>query len=251
MTDDEMLAATAWFNLSETTFVTHIDKASNTYDVRIFTIGQELPFAGHPTIGTAAAVRQNYLPSASSMTQMCRAGPVDVRFDKFGTIHLVAPHVAMSDLTEAETAELVTALGTSGEIITSARVDTGPIWLTVLATSASAVVDAKPDFGALTKLSREHGATGIQIAALGNSGSDWKVRTFAPIVGVPEDPVCGSGNVAVAAVRRRAGLGGDNYRALQGQEVGRDGAIQVRYLEDERIEVGGEVFLTASGKLAI
>ncbi|WP_162930053.1 PhzF family phenazine biosynthesis protein [Pseudophaeobacter sp. EL27] len=252
MSVDEMLAVTAWFNLSETTFVTNYDPEAASYDVRIFTLGQELPFAGHPTLGTAAAVRKNFAPEAKNLTQNCGAGAVSLRFDaQAGTVHLIAPGVSLQPLKAEDQEEIAQVFGDDVPVQASARVDAGPIWVTLITDSPETVMATQPDLTLLNEYSQKHGATGIQLAAGNPTGDIWKVRTFAPAVGVPEDPVCGSGNIAVAGLRRSAGLGTSDYVAKQGQEVGRDGEIVVRYIEQDKIEVGGATRITASGELLV
>ncbi len=249
MSDAEVLNVTSWFNLSETTFVDQFNVETMTYSVRIFTLGQELPFAGHPTLGTAAAVRSRLVPNVSNLIQDCKAGRIPLRFTPAGSVHLVSPEVALEDILQTDIEALASAMGVSSSIKAALRVDAGPVWLTLITDDAKAVSAARPNLLEIEKLSTKYGATGVQIASAGKRSEPWRVRTFAPSVGVSEDPICGSGNVAVAAVRRAAGIDHTDYAATQGQEVGRDGHINIRYLEDGAIEVGGATHITASGNL--
>ena len=254
LTSAQMQQMAAWLNLSETTFVSNFQPQTGQYSVRIFSPEGEMPFAGHPTLGTAVAVRKHYQYTASDMLQDCPAGLVALRFDDAnGSVHLVSPDTKLHNITEQHSQQLAEALGLkqSADIICAAKLDAGPMWVTALLNSAQTVAQLQPDQGLIEALSSDMQATGIVVGALQEDGETYKVRTFAPAVGVPEDPVCGSGNVAVAYLRRHDGQGSDNYQSQQGQEVGRDGAIQIAYLAEQQIELGGKTYITCEGDIAV
>ncbi len=244
-----MEAIARWFNLSETTFVTSVDQGAGAYEVRIFTPTGELPFAGHPTLGTAAAVRHRHGFTGEFMLQHCEAGEVPVRFAADGHAAFSAPRATVVAELETRRADVANALRTDAAILDAASIDTGPVWGTVLLEHGEAVASLQPDLTALAALSTAMGVVGFTIAGSLEGDRLFKVRTFAPAEGVPEDPVCGSGNVAVAKLLRRTHAAATAYEVRQGQEVGRDGRVFVRYLEEGGIEVGGATHLTAQGRL--
>jgi PhzF family phenazine biosynthesis protein len=239
----------AWTNLSETTFVLRPSAPAADYRVRIFTPRSELPFAGHPTIGTAHAVLEAGLATEKpELRQECAAGVLRLAVEGAGRdrrIAVEAPPPALAPLPPDGTRAVEQALGARlaadapGQIVSL-----GPRWLTVRLADAAAVRGLAPDLGAVSRLSRALGVTGITVFALEPDGRhDVVVRSFAPADGVPEDPVCGSGNAAVGAWLDHAGvrLGeGGHYLASQGREVGRDGYVNVRIdATTRRVWIGG------------
>lgn len=246
--DKQMQQIANWFNLSETSFVTAYNPAQQLYQVRIFTPTNELPFAGHPTLGTAVAVRHHFNVQENKLTQLCLAGKIGIRFSQ-SHVYLSTSNMQLSTLGETDTQHLSRALGIDETIEHAAKIDVGPVWLTALLQSANCVAQLQPDQALVAALSHELGAVGVVVAATQDNGKCCKVRTFAPAVGVPEDPICGSGNIALACLRRAVETPPRSYVAIQGQEVGRDGQLQLSYLGDDTIELGGKTCISASGKL--
>jgi PhzF family phenazine biosynthesis protein len=249
----------AWTNLSETTFVLRPTAPDADYRVRIFTPRSELPFAGHPTIGTAHAVLEAGLVSGKpALAQECGAGVLRLTVEGAGRerrIAVEAPPAALAPLAPDAARTVEQALGARfapdapGQIVSL-----GPRWLTVRLADAAAVRGLAPDLGAVSRLSRELGITGITVFAPEPGGRhDVVVRSFAPADGVPEDPVCGSGNAAVGAWLDRAGarLGeGGRYVASQGRELGRDGYVFVRIDAGAgRVWIGGCAVTCVEGML--
>lgn len=239
-----------WTNLSETTFVTTATDPAADYAVRIFTPRSELPFAGHPTLGTAHAVIEAGLASLvdGKIIQQCAVGMVEVSQSGKG-LSFRLPRYSYEDAPDVEC--LAAALG-DGAIVGSPQiVDVGPRW--VIAELASvAVLDAlTPDLASLAQYDRKHHTTGLTVFAMGHDEA-LMVRSFAPADGVAEDPVCGSGNAAVAAFRLRLGhvVAGNSYSVSQGRQVGRDGKVQVR-IEGDAIHVGGECVTVMEGSLRL
>jgi len=213
-----------WTNLSETTFLLKSDKAD--YRVRIFTPSRELPFAGHPTIGTAhAALESGFVSSRKSLKQECGAGVLELLAED-GKIFVRSPQPKIRELERP-------VLG--GRAL---RVEVGPVWLTAEVKDVAAV-----DTGAMAQLSREHDATGVTVF-----DSKLHVRSFAPLQGIPEDPVCGSGNISVAAYLRHFGRAKGEYTARQGMSIGRDGRIYMR-VDERDIWLGGEAVTCIEGSL--
>lgn len=254
LTSAQMQQMAAWLNLSETTFVSNFQPQLGQYSVRIFSPAGEMPFAGHPTLGTAVAVKKHFNYAGANMVQDCPAGLVDLRFDDANnSVHLVAPDTKLHNISTAQSQQLVEALGLkqNTDVICAAKLDAGPMWITALLSSAHLVAQLQPSQALIEILSDDLQATGIVVGALKDDGKTYKVRTFAPAVGVAEDPVCGSGNVAVAYLRRHDGQGDGDYQSQQGQEVGRDGAIHIAYLTEQQIELGGKTHITCEGDIAM
>lgn len=244
---DAMQRFAAWTNLSETTFVTPPTRADADYAVRIFTPRAELPFAGHPTLGTAHAVIEAGLahPHDSLLVQECAVGPVAVSVDGAG-LSFRLPRHAVSDAIDdaAATAWLGDAAAT---LVASPRaVDVGPVWLIAELNDVGVLEGLRPDMALLSAFYAPRRMTGVTLFA--RDGDRMVVRTFAPADGIDEDPVCGSGNAAIAAYRLTLGQvsEGAAWIAEQGAAVGRDGRVNVR-ITDGDIHVGGACVTAVEG----
>jgi PhzF family phenazine biosynthesis protein len=251
----QMQAIAGWTNLSETTFVCPPTDPAADYRLRIFTPRAEIPFAGHPTIGSAHAVlRHGHAPrQAGRLVQECAKGLVDLRIDG-DRLFLALPAPAFRTPSAAERAEAAAALGlTAAEILSAAIIDVGPVWFTVQLRDGAAVAKLEPDMAAITALSRDP-VTGLNVFGLYGDGgpADVEVRSFAPAHGVPEDPVCGSGNGCVAAlIQREKLLARSSYVSSQGRCMQRDGRVEVRFADDGRIWLGGHAVTCVEGTLTI
>ncbi len=246
LTSDTMQAIARWTNLSETTFVLPSDRGD--YGLRIFTPVDELPFAGHPSVGSAHAVLDAGVATGPDMTQDCAAGLVPVTRADDGVITLVTPRTDRTDL-PVDRAALAVALGVDGASLADPIViDAGPHWLVVRLPSSAAVDRLQPDLSAIAALSdTDPRLTGITV--YGHDGGDRvTVRSFAPAVAVDEDPVCGSGNAAVG--RHRALTEGTTapYTAHQGAALHRDGRVAVDY-QDDQVTIGGHAVTIVRGTL--
>jgi PhzF family phenazine biosynthesis protein len=251
----------AWTNLSETTFVLRPTAAGADYRVRIFTPRAELPFAGHPTVGTAhAALEAGLVAAKPALRQECGAGVLRLAVDGTGAarrISVEAPPAALAPLAADLVPEVERALGARlAPGATGQLVAIGPRWLTLMLADAAAVRALAPDLAAIAALSRKLGATGITVFAPAPAGDHHVVvRSFAPGEGVPEDPVCGSGNAAVGAWLQHAGttLGsGGRHVASQGRELGRDGYVTVRAdAGTGRVWIGGAAVTCVDGTLRV
>ncbi len=250
-----------WTNLSETTFLLKPTQAGATHRVRIFTPQSELAFAGHPTLGTAHAAIEGGVvtPKDGRLVQECKMGLVGLTVAGEGaqrTITLDLPNTKTRVLDEAEIAEMEAVLGASVEHAPAPRViDVGPKWITALMKDAEAVRAVKPDLARMPAFERKVGGTGVVIFGRHANGGPAavEVRAFAPSDGVPEDPVCGSGNGCVAVFIRDAGLGdsiGRSYTASQGYCVGRDGRIAVDIAADGGVKLGGHCVTVVDGSIA-
>ncbi|MCC6480373.1 PhzF family phenazine biosynthesis protein [Sphingorhabdus sp.] len=250
LTAADMQAIASWTNLSETTFVIPATDGQADYAVRIFTPKSELPFAGHPTLGTAHAVIEAGLatPSDGTLVQQCAVGLVEVSVAGTG-LSFRLPRYAFEEAPEPE--RLVAALGDAAIVGAPRIVDVGPRWVIVQLSSAAAVERLQPDLPALADYDRAYATTGLTVFGERADGGI-VVRSFAPADGVPEDPVCGSGNGAVAAYRLKSGqiAAGSAYTASQGRQVGRDGHVRVAIVGDA-VHVGGDCVTVVDGTFRI
>jgi PhzF family phenazine biosynthesis protein len=250
-----------WTNLSETTFVLPPNDPQADYQVRIFTPGSELPFAGHPTIGTAHALLEAGLVVArqGELVQECGAGLVKLRVrsaaagDRFISFDLPQPTVI--ELSDAQVSELQALLGV--ELVREVRprlIDVGARWIVAQLRDAGTVLAARPDMVRMARQDVQAKATGVVIFGAHDLGDPGRieVRAFAPSCGVAEDPVCGSGNGCVAVFVRdtaQTDRFGSSYIATQGQVVGREGQVLIS-IEPDRIVVGGAAVTCIEGTLA-
>jgi len=248
LASDDMQAFARWTNLSETTFVLAPTAPEADYRLRIFTPGGELPFAGHPTLGSCHAwLHSGQTPlNRRDVVQECGIGLVHLRVEG-ESIAFDAPHLRRSgEATEEESEQAITSLGVDRKQVLGVRwVDNGPGWLGVLLDSADTVLGLKPDFGAM-------GDAKIGVAGRHNSdgAADWEVRAFVPSLGIPEDPVTGSLNAGLARWFLDEDIVHGPYTVRQGTALGRDGRITVRP-EGERIWVGGPSTTVITGNVTL
>ena len=254
LSDADMQRIAAWTNLSETTFVLPPSSPAADYKLRIFTPHAELPFAGHPTIGSAHAVIEAEIvkPKGGRFRQECGAGVLELT-EQRGVIEVKAPRQSVAALDPQSVEELEKTLG--AKLLSAPRiVNVGPVWLIADLGSADAVDSLVPDMAAIGKFTESVRATGITVfGATGNADAAIHVRSFAPAHGVPEDPVCGSGNISVAAFLRDTGQldrYGSSYQSRQGMQLGRDGLVSIR-VEKEEIFLGGNAVTCVEGTLRL
>ena len=230
--------------------------------MRIFTPVGELPFAGHPTIGTAHALLEAGLvePRNGTLIQECAAGLINLKVedDPEGTrwISFELPEPTLTPLNSTEVAELEAILGVPVlREFTPCLVDVGARWIVAQLPDAEAVLANKPNLQRMTLQDVESGGTGVVIFGEYPAGAPARieVRAFAPAHGVSEDPVCGSGNGAVGAFIRHTGqtahFGGE-YLASEGAVLGRAGMLRVS-VSDESIRVGGAAVTCIDGQLSV
>jgi PhzF family phenazine biosynthesis protein len=250
--DDATMAAFArWTNLSETTFLLPPTVPGADYRVRIFTPGGELPFAGHPTLGSAWAWRAaGGVPRERGVVvQQCGVGLVRVRLDPARPARLAfaAPPLQRSGaIDEPEVQRLAAALGVARDAVRGHQwVDNGPGWCALLLDSAATVRALRPDFARLR---------GDKLGVVGPepAGGDtaFEVRAFIPGLGVPEDPVTGSLNAGLAQWLVGAGLAPPRYVAAQGTALGRSGRVHVE-AEGGTVWIGGDVHPLVEGRVAL
>lgn len=255
LSTEEMQAIANWTNLSETTFVCKPTDSQADYRLRIFTPHSELPFAGHPTIGSAFAVLKHGIKpkTAGRLVQECGSGLVSILVDE-DKLFLTLPEPNVKSIKSADLDELVKALGISSNSVKAcATIDVGAVWITLQLSNAEEVRSLRPDMAKLATLIPS-GVTGVTVFGLnsGNTESNIEVRSFAPNEGVDEDPVCGSGNGCVATlVRQHELIGKPNYVASQGYCVGRNGRVEVRFTDNGKILIGGHAVTCIKGTLNI
>jgi PhzF family phenazine biosynthesis protein len=244
--DDAMQRLARWTNLSETTFVLPPTNDDADYRLRIFTPGGELPFAGHPTLGSAHAwLEQGGTPRrADRIVQECSAGLIEVRRDDHKLSFAAPPLIRFGDLDDAYLNQIVTAFGIDlTDVVAHQWVDNGPGWAVIQLASAQQVLDLEPDLSRIPT---------SMVGALGaypsGSKNAFELRTFAPGVGVAEDPVCGSMNASVGQWLIGAGSAPDHYTVSQGARLGRAGEITISSDTDGSIWVGGSTITCFRGQ---
>jgi predicted PhzF superfamily epimerase YddE/YHI9 len=233
LTSEQMQAIANWTNLSETTFVLPATDSQADYQVRIFTPQSELPFAGHPTIGTAHALLEAGLITAKEgkLVQQCSAGLVALTVSELNHISFELPEPKITPLDQTQTEKLAEIL--KCEINTqwnATLVDVGARWVVLQAVNAQAVLGFYEN---------------------NDEPKHIEVRSFAPSIGINEDPVCGSGNGSVASFIRYHGIlpaQNDVVLSSQGRVLGRDGQLQLNLYQD-KILVGGTAVTCIDGTI--
>ena len=261
----EMQRIAAWTNLSETAFVLKPTQAAASYRVRIFTPRSELPFAGHPSVGTAhALIEAGRIDPAAPVVQECAAGLLPVRAIGAGRerrVFVRSPRPVLHAPDAGTVRAVAKTLGVEPSRRAPPRLVTaGPDWLICELDDEAAVRALKPDMGAIAALTARNGmlggAVGISVFGRSTNGSHaLTVRAFAPGDGVPEDPVTGSANAAIGAYLLATGgldAVGAEYRASQGREIGRDGYVDVRVdAANGDVEIGGHAVTCVDGMLLL
>jgi PhzF family phenazine biosynthesis protein len=247
LADDRMAALARWTNLSETTFLLPRTEANADYRVRIFTPAGELPFAGHPTLGSCFAWRSAGGKSRQPdvVVQECGVGLVRVRCDG-PRLEFAAPPLRRTGALEDDVlAKICGALGISRSAVVHHQwVDNGPGWCAVMLRSAREVLALKPDWSALRM---------VKLGVIGphEAGHDaaFEVRAFVGSGGF-EDPVTGSLNASLAQWLIGAGLAGSSYIAAQGAALQRAGRVYLRR-DGDTIWVGGDVVEVVRGEISL
>jgi PhzF family phenazine biosynthesis protein len=249
LTAEQMAAFARWTNLSETTFLlTPTDPAAD-YRLRIWTPGGELPFAGHPTLGSAHAwLEAGGLPAGADLVQECGAGLVTIRrsaVEEGGRLAFAAPPLVRSGPVDpSDLAGICRALRVpESAVVESTWIDNGPGWVGVLLTDAAAVLALEPDWAAFGDLK-----IGV-VGPYAEGPLAVEVRAFCPGYGMPEDPVTGSLNAGIGQWRA-GGVLPTSYVASQGTALQRAGRVHVELI-DGQIWVGGDTTTTISGSVAL
>ena len=243
----EMSRISSWTNLSETTFLRAPDAAEADYALRIFTPSTELPFAGHPTLGSCRAwLDAGGVPKRDRLVvQECGVGLVAIRIDDDGTLAFAAPPLVTSGpLADGLRAEVIAALGVDeADVLAAAHVDNGPGWVGVLLATAEEVLALEPGDTPL-----KIGVAGFHPAGV---EAAYEVRAFFPDGARSiEDPVTGSLNASMAQWLLGEGRVTAPYVATQGARLGRTGRIAISADPDGQVWVGGTTAVRVSGEIA-
>lgn len=283
LSDTAMQRFAAWTNLSETAFLLPPSNAGRAggadYQVRIFTPGGELPFAGHPTLGSCHAwLEAGGVPQqAGCIVQECQVGLVQLRRDEAqaGRLAFEAPPLQRSAPSPKLLAHIAAALGLKAEQIQSAQwLDNGPVWLGLLLDSPQTVLALMPDHLALKNLGHKVGVVGIESAQAATSliarsnrearafaaatpvqippsAPTIEVRAFAAPLGINEDPVTGSLNASLAQWLIAEGFAPEHYVATQGTCLNRAGLVHVKRDAQGQVWVGGDAVTCIDGTVAL
>jgi PhzF family phenazine biosynthesis protein len=248
LTKDAMQRFSHWTNLSETTFVLPPDHPEADYRVRIFTPTMELPFAGHPTLGTCHAwLEAGGEPRAKDrIVQECGAGLVPVRRTGDGLAFAAPPLLRSGPVEEELVTQIAGMLGIERDAIVDAEwADNGPGWVAVMLADAEAVLALRPG---------PVGDLDIGVVGPHPPGGDvaFELRAFFPKDGATvEDPVTGSLNASVAQWLLRSGRADAPYVAAQGTALGRAGRVHVTTDADGTVWVGGGTVTCVAGEVQL
>jgi PhzF family phenazine biosynthesis protein len=277
LSDAQMQAFARWTQLSETTFVlppTPEGAAGGAdYRVRIFTPGAELPFAGHPTLGTAHAwLKAGGQPRQSGqLVQECGVGLVSLK-SVDGRWAFAAPPLQRQTPASALLNEVLAALGLqANEVLAAQDLNNGPHWLGILIDSVDSLLALEPDHAALKRLNTKVGLAAKRVSSadglirranrearafapstrIANDPTDLEVRAFAAPVGITEDPVTGSLNASLAQWLMAEGHMPARYSARQGTALGRAGQVFLTQDAQGQVWVGGDVVGCIQGAVTL
>jgi PhzF family phenazine biosynthesis protein len=249
LTDAQMAAFARWTNLSETTFLLRPTVPGADYRLRIFTPGGELPFAGHPTLGSCHAwLAAGGAPgSADVVVQECGVGLVPLRRGPEG-LRFAAPAPREDAPVDPTTLDRVLAALDlpAGAVVAHRLLDNGPRWHVLLLDSAERVLRVRPDWAAIA---------GLDVGLVGPHPADgpaaFEVRGFAPGMGMAEDPVTGSLNASIGQWLIGTGRAPERYVAAQGTVLGRAGRVDVARDADGAVWVGGATVTCIEGTVHV
>jgi PhzF family phenazine biosynthesis protein len=245
LTAQEMADFARWTNLSETTFLcTPTDERAD-YQVRIFTTRVELPFAGHPTLGSAHAWLEagGIARDLECVIQQCGAGLVPIRRDGTRLAFAAPPLIRGGEVSAEDLTEIVAFLDIGRDMVVDAQwADNGPGWVALLLADAEAVLALHPKAAVADRFS----AVGVIGPYQSRSEVDFEVRAFTPLEGQVEDPVTGSLNAALGQWLIGTQRAPSSYVAAQGTAIGRRGRVRVSQV-DGQVWVGGDTVTGVTG----
>lgn len=272
LSDEAMQRFARWTNLSETTFVLPPTPEGATkgadYRVRIFTPDSELPFAGHPTLGTCHAwLQAGGVPQrANTIVQECAVGLVQIQRNG-QQLAFAAPPLQRRAVNADELAPILAALGIEAHhVIAAQHLDNGPHWLGLLLDHPDTVLALEPDHQALKNKGVKIGVAGIYTASAASNliarsnrearafeiqTTQLEVRAFAAPLGIHEDPVTGSLNASLAQWLIADGHLPESYTAAQGCCLGRAGIVHLQRDASGQVWVGGDVVTCVEGNVVI
>ena len=274
LSDEQMQRFAQWTHLSETTFLLPPTAPGADYQVRIFTPGGELPFAGHPTLGSCHAwLEAGGQPQGREVVQECALGLVRIRREG-SQLAFAAPPCKRSDIAPDLLEGIEQALGLQAQqVLAAQKLDNGPQWHGLLLDDPQTVLALQPDHARLRELGTKVGVaaryghvanTGLLIArsnrearasrspaAAEPGAADLEVRAFAAPIGVNEDPVTGSLNASLAQWLMAEGHMPTRYQAAQGACLGRAGQVHLQRDASGQVWVGGQSVVCISGQVRL
>ena len=249
LSDEQMVLFSKWTNLSETSFLLEPTDPAADYRVRIFSLGDELPFAGHPTLGTCHAwLASGGRPKATEIVQQCGVGLVQLR-GRIGRLAFEAPPLRQNMAIAPDLlGRLCRGLGLAeGEIVASRQLDGGLPIAALMIGSRERLLSLKPDW---TKMGVDAVGLIAPWSMPGQAGQpDFEVRVFDSTLSAGEDPVTGSFNAAVARWLIGASMAPEHYVVSQGTALGRAGRVYIDH-EERRTWIGGDISDRVIGRLA-
>ena len=250
LTDQQMADFARWTNLSETTFVLKPQNPEADYRLRIFTTLRELPFAGHPTLGSCHAwLEAGGKPRGAEIIQECAVGLIRVRRQN-GQLAFTAPPLLRDEALDDDLLQRICrGLGIDTRAVVQARwIDNGPGWLGLLLRDREQVLALKPDFSQLHN--RVVGVVAPWNPERDGTQAQFEVRAFVAGDGMSEDPVTGSLNAGLAQWLIGEGIAPSRYVASQGTAMGREGRVSIEKVGDD-IWVGGAAVTCINGSLTL
>ena len=246
--DEQMRAIANWTNLSETTFLMRPKDRAADYHVRIFTPTRELPFAGHPTLGSCHAwLALGNTPKGDTIVQQCAAGLVRIKRDGARLAFAAPPQIRSGEVDAEMQGRIAASLGIGRDAIKAAQwVDNGPGWVAVLLGSRAELLGLKQNYSLLPGQSL--GVVAPWDAARDGTEAQFELRAF--MGRGDEDPVTGSLNASVAQWLIGAGIAKPRYIASQGTAIGRAGRVHVAQ-EGDAIWIGGDVTECVAGTITV
>ena len=250
LSDAQMADFARWTNLSETTFVLKPQNPEADYRLRIFTTLKELPFAGHPTLGSCHAwLEAGGQPKGAEVVQECSAGLIRIRRQGGQLAFTAPPLLRTGAVEEALLQRICRGLGIEPQTVAQARwVDNGPGWVALMLRDRKQVLALQPDYSQLLGLSV--GVVAPWQPVVDGDEAQFEVRAFCAGEGMPEDPVTGSLNAGLAQWLIADGHAPARYVASQGTAMGRAGRVSIEQIGAD-IWVGGAAVTCISGQLTL
>ena len=245
LTTQDMADFARWTNLSETTFLIAPTDEQADYQLRIFTTNTELPFAGHPTLGSAHAWLEagGIAKNPEGLTQQCAAGLVRIRRDGTRLAFAAPPLIRSGDVDAEDLTEIMAFLGIDPDVVVDAQwADNGPGWVALLLNDAETVLALRPKAVDSGRFS----AVGVVGPYPPHSEVDFEVRAFTSLVTQAEDPVTGSLNAALGQWLIATQRAPSSYVAAQGTVIGRRGRVYVTQIGSD-IWIGGDAVTGVTG----
>ena len=253
LSDARMQSFARWTNLSETSFVLPPTDAKADYRVRIFTPGGEMPFAGHPTLGSCHAWLEagGKARTRGFVVQQCGVGLVKIRREQ-DRLAFRAPAMKRSAPSATLLARVARAMGLKADQIVAAQLlDNGTPWLGLLLDDPSIVLQLTPNFSELKELGQKVGVVALKTTPVAIDAAGVEVRGFAPHMGINEDPVTGSLNASLAQWLIDDGHAPERYVATQGACLERAGYVFIERDASGHVWVGGQSVTCIDGQVTV